>query len=210
MRIRKLSWLWALTPAAFSLTCWSLPNWEWGVPPFARRASWRVKWSPWSMNWNTDRYVKWPVPKQPVMLAQPQQDIFEVQRAAIKPGQKVVIVDDLLATGGSLAAASSLVKKVGGVVLEGLVVIELVGLEGRKKLDCKVHSLIQYWEDTTLSRAFSKAILPQGNYIYIWTMQLSIIHEWACFMLCSLRSNKRENEFIFLNKHTLNVDGTSP
>lgn len=78
------------------------------------------------------------------MLAQPQQDIFEVQRAAIKPGQKVVIVDDLLATGGSLAAASSLVKKVGGVVLEGLVVIELVGLEGRKKLDCKVHSLIQY------------------------------------------------------------------
>lgn len=78
------------------------------------------------------------------MLAQPQQDIFEVQRAAIKPGQKVVIVDDLLATGGSLAAASSLVQKVGGVVLEGLVVIELVDLAGRKKLDCKVHSLIQY------------------------------------------------------------------
>lgn len=136
------------------------------------------------------------------MRALPQQDIFEVQRAAIKPGQKVVIVDDLLATGGSLAAASSLVQKVGGVVLEGLVVIELVGLEGRKKLDCKVHSLIQYWEDTTLSRAFSKAILPQGNYIYIWTTQLSIIHEWACLMLCLLRLNKPENEFIFLNKHT--------
>lgn len=67
-----------------------------------------------------------------------------MQRAAIKPGQKVVIVDDLLATGGSLAAATSLVQKVGGVVLEGLVVIELVGLEGRKKLDWKVHSLIQY------------------------------------------------------------------
>ncbi|KAH8402862.1 hypothetical protein KR222_007680 [Zaprionus bogoriensis] len=71
-------------------------------------------------------------------------DIFEVQRTAIKPGQKVVIVDDLLATGGSLSAACSLVRKVGGVVLESLVVIELLGLEGRKKLDCNVHSLIQY------------------------------------------------------------------
>ncbi|KAH8366175.1 hypothetical protein KR093_009958, partial [Drosophila rubida] len=72
------------------------------------------------------------------------QDVFELQRAAIKPGQKVVIVDDLLATGGSLLAATALVRKVGGVVLESLVVIELLGLEGRKKLDCNVHSLIQY------------------------------------------------------------------
>ncbi|KAH8278253.1 hypothetical protein KR044_008533, partial [Drosophila immigrans] len=71
-------------------------------------------------------------------------DAFELQRAAIKPGQKVVIVDDLLATGGSLLAATTLVRKVGGIVLESLVVMELLGLEGRKKLDCNVHSLIQY------------------------------------------------------------------
>ncbi|KAL7724740.1 hypothetical protein ACLKA6_002964 [Drosophila palustris] len=71
-------------------------------------------------------------------------DIFEMQREAIKPGQKVLIVDDLLATGGSLSAASALVRKVGGVVLESLVVIELLELEGRKKLDGNVHSLIQY------------------------------------------------------------------
>ncbi|SPP84884.1 adenine phosphoribosyltransferase [Drosophila guanche] len=71
-------------------------------------------------------------------------DTFELQRAAIRPGQKVVIVDDLLATGGSLLAASELVRKVGGVVLESLVVMELVDLDGRKKLDCKVHSLIKY------------------------------------------------------------------
>nr|P54363.1 RecName: Full=Adenine phosphoribosyltransferase; Short=APRT [Drosophila pseudoobscura pseudoobscura]AAA57203.1 adenine phosphoribosyltransferase [Drosophila pseudoobscura] len=71
-------------------------------------------------------------------------DTFELQRTAIQPGQKVVIVDDLLATGGSLLAASELVRKVGGVVLESLVVMELVGLDGRKKLDCKVHSLIKY------------------------------------------------------------------
>ncbi|XP_022218006.2 adenine phosphoribosyltransferase [Drosophila obscura] len=71
-------------------------------------------------------------------------DSFELQRQAIQPGQKVVIVDDLLATGGSLLAASELIRKVGGVVLESLVVMELAGLEGRKKLDCKVHSLIKY------------------------------------------------------------------
>ncbi|ALC43384.1 Aprt [Drosophila busckii] len=71
-------------------------------------------------------------------------DTFEIQRAAIKPGQKVLLVDDLLATGGSLRAATELVRKVGGVVLESLVVIELEELQGRKKLDCNVHSLIQY------------------------------------------------------------------
>ncbi|KAH8323992.1 hypothetical protein KR074_005688 [Drosophila pseudoananassae] len=72
------------------------------------------------------------------------QDTFEIQRSAIQPGQKVVVVDDLLATGGSLAAAAELIRKVGGVVVESLVVIELVGLEGRKRLDGKVHSLIKY------------------------------------------------------------------
>lgn len=72
------------------------------------------------------------------------QDTFEIQRNAIAPGQKVVVVDDLLATGGSLAAAAELVRKVGGVVVESLVVLELVGLEGRKRLDGKVHSLIKY------------------------------------------------------------------
>ncbi|EDV38746.1 uncharacterized protein Dana_GF24950 [Drosophila ananassae] len=71
-------------------------------------------------------------------------DTFEIQRNAIAPGQKVVVVDDLLATGGSLAAAAELVRKVGGVVVESLVVLELVGLEGRKRLDGKVHSLIKY------------------------------------------------------------------
>ncbi|XP_017863419.1 PREDICTED: adenine phosphoribosyltransferase isoform X1 [Drosophila arizonae] len=71
-------------------------------------------------------------------------DTFELQRTAIKPGQKVIIVDDLLATGGSLSAASELVRKLGGVLLESLVVIELVDLNGRKRLDCDVHSLIQY------------------------------------------------------------------
>ncbi|KAH8285234.1 hypothetical protein KR054_006554 [Drosophila jambulina] len=62
-------------------------------------------------------------------------DTFEMQRSVIQPGQKVVIVDDLLATGGSLVAATELIHKVGGVVVERLVVMELVDLEGRKRLD---------------------------------------------------------------------------
>ena len=53
-------------------------------------------------------------------------------------------MDDLLATGGSLEAAYKLLTKVGGVISEALVVMELTALGGRKKLDCKVHSFIEY------------------------------------------------------------------
>ncbi|XP_075160732.1 adenine phosphoribosyltransferase [Haematobia irritans] len=71
-------------------------------------------------------------------------DIFEMQTTAIKPGQKVLIIDDLLATGGSLEAAVKLVRKAGGVVAQCLVIMELAFLEGRKKLDAPVHSLLKY------------------------------------------------------------------
>ncbi|XP_065360416.1 adenine phosphoribosyltransferase [Calliphora vicina] len=71
-------------------------------------------------------------------------DIFEIQTDAIKPGQKVLIIDDLLATGGSLEAAVKLVRKAGGEVVKCLVVMELEFLEGRKKVDGKVHSLLKY------------------------------------------------------------------
>ncbi|TMW51761.1 hypothetical protein DOY81_003142 [Sarcophaga bullata] len=71
-------------------------------------------------------------------------DIFEIQTEAIKPGQKVLIIDDLLATGGSMEAAVKLVRKAGGEVVECLVVMELDFLQGRKKLDTKVHSLLKY------------------------------------------------------------------
>ncbi|CAD7002434.1 adenine phosphoribosyltransferase [Ceratitis capitata] len=71
-------------------------------------------------------------------------DIFEMQANAIKPGQKVIIVDDLLATGGSLKAAIELVRKAGGDVIGGIVVMELKDLRGRDKIDCDVHTLIKY------------------------------------------------------------------
>ncbi|MGI5990437.1 MAG: adenine phosphoribosyltransferase [Lachnospiraceae bacterium] len=60
---------------------------------------------------------------------------IEIHKDAIKPGQKVVIVDDLIATGGTAQAAIKLVEKLGGKVVKCVFLIELAGLEGRKLLD---------------------------------------------------------------------------
>ena len=64
---------------------------------------------------------------------------------AVKPGQKVVIVDDLMATGGSAEAAVKLVEKLGGQVVKLVFVMELAGLKGRERLKgYDVDSLIIY------------------------------------------------------------------
>lgn len=59
---------------------------------------------------------------------------IEIHKDAIKPGQKVVIIDDLLATGGTLKAMIQLIEKLGGEVVKICLVMELAGLEGRKNL----------------------------------------------------------------------------
>lgn len=59
---------------------------------------------------------------------------IEMHKDSIKPGQKVVIVDDLIATGGTIEAAAKLVEQLGGEVVKILFLLELAGLEGRKKL----------------------------------------------------------------------------
>ena len=72
-------------------------------------------------------------------------DVLELHEDAIKPGQKVVIVDDLLATGGTVNANIDLVKKLGGEVAGILFFIELTFLEGREKLkNYAVQSIIQF------------------------------------------------------------------
>ena len=69
----------------------------------------------------------------------------EIHKDAVRPGQKVVIVDDLMATGGSAEAAAKLVEKLGGQVVRMVFVMELAGLEGRNKLGkYDVESLIVY------------------------------------------------------------------
>ncbi|MBQ7535072.1 MAG: adenine phosphoribosyltransferase [Stomatobaculum sp.] len=70
---------------------------------------------------------------------------IEIHKDAITPGQKVVIVDDLLATGGTMEAIIRLVERLGGEVVKIAFVLELKGLEGMKKLagyDC--FSLVSY------------------------------------------------------------------
>ena len=72
-------------------------------------------------------------------------DSFEMHKDAILPGQKVLIVDDLLATGGTVAATIELVEKLGGEVIGIAFLIELTFLNGRQNLkDYQVMSLIQY------------------------------------------------------------------
>lgn len=69
---------------------------------------------------------------------------MEIQDDVIKPGQKVLIVDDLLATGGTLNAACNLVAQVGGEVIKCLVAIELLDLKGREKLPVDVVPIVQF------------------------------------------------------------------
>ena len=70
---------------------------------------------------------------------------IEIHKDAVQPGQKVVIVDDLIATGGSAEAAAKLVEQLGGEVVKMIFVMELAGLEGRKRLGkYDVDSLIIY------------------------------------------------------------------
>lgn len=70
---------------------------------------------------------------------------IEIHKDAIRPGQKVVIIDDLIATGGTTEAMIRLVERLGGEVVKILFVLELKGLNGRQKLgNYRVSSLVCY------------------------------------------------------------------
>ena len=73
------------------------------------------------------------------------QDTLQIHRDAIRPAQRVMVVDDLLATGGTAAATCRLVEQSGGEVAGLVFVVELTFLEGRKKLaDYDIVSLVEY------------------------------------------------------------------
>ena len=71
-------------------------------------------------------------------------DRIEIQADAIRPGQRVVLVDDLLATGGTMAAGITLLTQVGATVTAAAALIELTFLNGRRRLDVPVETLIAY------------------------------------------------------------------
>ncbi|WWD21958.1 adenine phosphoribosyltransferase [Kwoniella shandongensis] len=70
-------------------------------------------------------------------------DEFEIQAGAIQPGQKCIVIDDLIATGGSAAAAGELIKKSQGITLEYLFIVSLPFLKGHEKLDAPIYALIE-------------------------------------------------------------------
>ncbi|MEE3377402.1 MAG: adenine phosphoribosyltransferase [Lachnospiraceae bacterium] len=73
------------------------------------------------------------------------QATIEIHKDAVKPGDKIVIVDDLIATGGTVEAAAKLIEKLGGKVVRMVFLMELKGLEGRKRLaEYDVKSVLAY------------------------------------------------------------------
>ena len=72
-------------------------------------------------------------------------DTLEIHRDAIEPGQRVLVVDDLIATGGTAAAVAEMIDKMGGKVLGFAFLVELLFLKGREKLaGHNVVSILQY------------------------------------------------------------------
>ena len=70
---------------------------------------------------------------------------IEMHKDAIKPGQKVVLVDDLIATGGTIEAAAKLIEQLGGEVVKIVFLLELAGLEGRARLSkYEVETVVTY------------------------------------------------------------------
>ena len=72
-------------------------------------------------------------------------DVIEIHKDAVKKGQRVLVVDDVLATGGTMVGACKLVEKVGGVVAGATCLIELTFLNGLKRLkERDFYSIVQY------------------------------------------------------------------
>lgn len=71
-------------------------------------------------------------------------DTIEIQEDAIAPGQRVIVIDDLIATGGTMQAAIDLVQQRGGVVPTAACIIELLFLDGRARLTTPLTSIVAY------------------------------------------------------------------
>jgi adenine phosphoribosyltransferase len=71
-------------------------------------------------------------------------DSLEIHRDALHPASRVLIVDDLLATGGTAAATAELVRKAGGAVVGFAMVIDLAFLGGSSRLDAPVRAILTY------------------------------------------------------------------
>ncbi len=76
------------------------------------------------------------------------ENVVEMHEDAVQKGEKVVIIDDLIATGGTIAAAAQLVERLGGDIIELAFVVELPDLKGREKIkDYKIFTLTEFEGD---------------------------------------------------------------
>ena len=73
-------------------------------------------------------------------------DAIEIQADAVRPGERVVVVDDLLATGGTFGAGIELLRRIGADVRGAVCIVELAFLGGRARIDAPVVSLVSYDE----------------------------------------------------------------
>lgn len=71
-------------------------------------------------------------------------DVLEIQEDSIRPGQRVLVIDDLIATGGSLGATCKLIKNLDATIVGCLVLLELGQLKGSENVDAPVESLITF------------------------------------------------------------------
>jgi adenine phosphoribosyltransferase len=74
-------------------------------------------------------------------------DTLTMHRDAISRGEKVLVVDDLLATGGTLGAIVTLCEKLGGEIVEAAVLVELAFLNGRSGIEVPIHALVRFDEE---------------------------------------------------------------
>ena len=74
-------------------------------------------------------------------------DLVEVHKDAIEKGSRVLMVDDLLATGGTMEGSSKLIEKAGGIIIGYAFVIELIDLKGKNRLDKPIYSLVTFEGD---------------------------------------------------------------
>ncbi|HEY1722826.1 MAG TPA: adenine phosphoribosyltransferase [Magnetospirillaceae bacterium] len=71
-------------------------------------------------------------------------DVIEIQEDMVKPGQRVIVLDDLVATGGTMAAAIALLRHMKADVVGAACIIELTFLDGRKAIDAPLTSMVAY------------------------------------------------------------------
>lgn len=90
---------------------------------------------------------KWKLPRETISISYTLEyntTEIEIQKSDILPNQKILIIDDLLATGGTVKAIADLVQKMGASVVANIFLIELTFLNGKDKLITPVHTIVKY------------------------------------------------------------------